>query len=108
MYYESKYLLESGLYEQALLVANSIVQYNQFEIWILLGQIHLELKNFGELLACLNQAAKQSKIKSQKHVDWSKSFEELGKVKLNSSIDGIEYNPKLLIYTDNPLNIMVK
>lgn len=32
----------------------------------------------------------------------------MGKIKANSSAEGIERNPKLMFYTDNPLNILVK
>lgn len=49
-----------------------------------------------------------AKIKSHKNGDWGKSFEELGKIRHNSLMDGLEYNPRLLAYTDTPLSIMVK
>lgn len=37
LFYKAKYLSRTSFYEPALLVANSIVQYNQFEIWLLLA-----------------------------------------------------------------------
>ena len=50
-----------------------------------------------------------SKIKGCKNTDvLFRGFEELGKMKMNSSAEGIERNPKLMFYTDNPLNILVK
>jgi tetratricopeptide (TPR) repeat protein len=109
LYYQARYLLESGLCEQALTVANSIVQFNQLEVWLLLGQVHLELKNYGQLLICLNHAVRLSKIKAAKPTDAHyRAFEELGKVRPNSSSEGIERSPKLLYHTETPLSIMVK
>ena len=50
-----------------------------------------------------------AKIKACKSTDvLFRSFEELGKIKTISSADGVERNPKLMFYTDSPLNIMVK
>ncbi len=69
LYYQAKYLLGFSLFDQALVIANSIVQYNQFEIWILLAEIHLSLKRFGDILICLNHAIKLTKIKSSKNLD---------------------------------------
>jgi tetratricopeptide (TPR) repeat protein len=87
LYYQARYLSQLALHEQALLVINSIVQYNQFEVWITLAQIHLEIKNFGDVLVCLNHAIKLCKLKGFKNLDLVyKSFEELGKIKLASTI----------------------
>jgi hypothetical protein len=66
------------------------VQYNQFEIWIVLAQIHLELKNFGDVLVCLNHAIKLSKLKGIKNLDVVyKSFEELGKIRFVGTIESL-------------------
>jgi hypothetical protein len=97
------------MHDQALKIANSIVQYNQFEIWTLLASIHLELKNFGNSLVCLNTAVKLAKVKPFKNLDIVyQAFEELGKIRHNSSQETIEYIPKLMVFTDSPLNIPIK
>lgn len=69
LYYQARYLSQLALFEPALAVINTIVQFNQFEIWITLSQIHLELKNFGDVLVCLNHAIKLCKLKPSKNLD---------------------------------------
>ena len=61
------------------------------------------------MLICLNHAVKLSKVKTTKSLDnIYKVFEELGKVKYNTSAEGLQRNPKILYYTDSPLSILVK
>lgn len=83
LYYESKYLLGLSLFKPALEVANLIVHFNQYEIWILLAEIQNELKNYSQALICLNHAVKLSKFKPSKSTPETiyKPFEELGKIK---------------------------
>ena len=69
IYYQAKYLLHMSLVEPALMLANSIVQYNQLEIWVLLAQIHLHSGNAIDTLLCLNHAVKHSKAKAHKNTD---------------------------------------
>jgi len=69
----------------------------------------LELKNFGNLLVCLNTAVKLSKVKPIKNLDIVyQAFEELGKIRHTGLMDTIEYYPKLMVYTEGPLNIPIK
>lgn len=109
LFYQAKYLHKSGMDEQALIVCNCIVQYHQFEIWILLAQIHLSLNNFSDVLVCLNHSVKLTKIKGIKSLDLIyRAFEELGKIKMTCSADSIENSPKYLNASDSPLTILVK
>ena len=74
-----------------------------------MAQIHLELKNFGDVLVCLNHAIKLCKLKGIKNSDVVyKPFEELGKAKMTILSESIEQSPKLLFSSDSPLSIMVK
>ena len=61
------------------------------------------------MLVCLNHAVRFVKIKTIKSIEGAfKVFEDLGKAKNCGSLDSMENSPKLLIYTDSPLNILVK
>lgn len=43
---------------EALTIVNNIVQYNQFEVWCLAAELHIELKTYSEALVCLNHASR--------------------------------------------------
>lgn len=58
LFYQAKYMFQLMAVHQALTITNSIVQFNQFEIWCLAAQLHIELKSYSEALVCLNHASK--------------------------------------------------
>jgi hypothetical protein len=66
LYYQGKYLFSLSLIDKCIIILDSIVQYNQYEVWILLSRAHLQLKNFSDCLVCLNHASKWSKMKTIK------------------------------------------
>jgi hypothetical protein len=41
LYYEARYMLGMMVTKDALTLVNSIVRYNQFEVWCLAAEIHL-------------------------------------------------------------------
>ena len=91
-------------------MVNSIIQYNQYEIWKLAAEIHTELKNYSEVLVCLNHASrlalKGSKT-SNNNLDVAYSeFNGLGKIKNLTPFDEITCRPKMLIVSDNPATII--
>ena len=64
LYYKAKYLIKLLMIDEALIVLNMVVQFNQFEIWCLLAEIYiLHKRNLTQGLICLNNAAKNSKYK---------------------------------------------
>ena len=110
MYYQAKYMFKLMVVHEALLIVNSIVQYNQFEIWCLAAEIHLELKNYSECLVSLNHASKIAgrSAKNSKVPDIDAiyvEFEALGKRNLLTPEDEITQRPKLMTFSENPLSI---
>ena len=72
LYYQAKYMLKLLAYREALTIVNSIVQYNHYEIWILAANLHIEMKNYNEVLVCLNHASKltgKSTWKNEKNLE---------------------------------------
>ena len=47
LYYQAKYMFRLMAVHEALIMVNSIIQYNQYEIWKLAAEIHTELKNYS-------------------------------------------------------------
>ena len=57
---------------EALTIVNHIIQYNHYEIWMLAANLHIELKNYSEVLVCLNHASKltgKGTWKNEKNLD---------------------------------------
>lgn len=111
MYYQAKYMFKLMVVHEALLITNSIVQYNQFEIWCLAAQIHLELKNYSQSLVCLNHASKIAgkSAKTSKSPDTDAvyiQFDVLGKKNFLAPEDEITQRPKLMSVSENPLSII--
>ena len=64
---------------------------------------------YADGLICLNHAVKLSKAKAHKSTDAIyEAFKELGKVKELTGNEGIEHRPRLMIGSENPLNILVR
>jgi hypothetical protein len=62
--------------DEAIQVLHFIVQYNQFEVWMLLAKLHIENKNYVEALICLNNGAKSAKYRAPKAIEtYWKPFE---------------------------------
>lgn len=109
LYYQAKYMLKLMAVHEAQTIVDSIIQFNQFEIWILAAQIHTELKNYVQVLACLNHASKIAS-KGAKHSTPSidliyEAFNELGKPKLVQPTDDIVCRPRLMLPSRNPMAI---
>jgi hypothetical protein len=56
--YQAKYLHKLNMDREAIKILQSIKQYNQFDIWLLLADVQIALKHFTEALICLNFAGK--------------------------------------------------
>ena len=110
LYYQAKYMFRLMAVHEALIMVNSIIQYNQYEIWKLAAEIHAELKNYSEVLVCLNHASrlafKGSKTSNPNLEAIYSEFSGLGKIKNLTPFDEITCRPKMMVVSDNPAAIL--
>ena len=104
VYYQARYLHKLNMNREALKLLQTLKQYNQVDVWLLIADVEIAMARFPDALICLNYIGKlvHPLPKSTTNTLY-RQFEQLGKIKKFDPLEDLECFPQLHIEVEEPL-----